>query len=73
MFNALSSINPAAVTAARRGREVERFYADLVGTLAFKFSLNAGAKNLVLSVPSRVIMSPFAVGRCSEPETCCEA
>ena len=26
-----------------------------------------------LDVPSRVIMSPFAVGRCSGPETCCEA
>ena len=47
MFESLNAISPAAITAARRGSAVETFYANIIGTVAVKYALNAGAKNLL--------------------------
>ena len=47
MFELLKSIDTKTIVAARRGRKVEEYYANIIGTIAFKYATNAGAKNSV--------------------------
>ena len=64
MFIELKEINSAAIRAARRGRVVEDYYANIIGTIATKFALNAGAKNLL----SATIASLQTKGACGQPK-----
>jgi hypothetical protein len=67
-FQFLTSINRVAIIATRRGRAVEQFYADIIGTIAFKFALNAGAKNIIQSTIATT-QTVGAGGRPRDPKT----